>query len=93
VGTVLSAAARPEVVRGRGEDVVARGGRFDAAVSRATLAPDRWLALGASLAPEVWVLLAREEPPALEGWAIADDVRYTWPLTKAERRAVRFVRG
>jgi 16S rRNA (guanine527-N7)-methyltransferase len=85
-------APRPAVVRGRGEDCVGRHAPFDAAISRATLAPERWLQLGAALAPEgdVWVLLAREDPPALAGRTIADDLRYVWPLTGAERRAVRY---
>lgn len=92
IGSVLPAGARPEVVRGRGEDLTGRKETFDVAVSRATLAPEAWLALGSALAPagDVWVLLAREEPPATPGRAIADDVRYAWPLTGAERRAVRY---
>jgi 16S rRNA (guanine527-N7)-methyltransferase len=96
IGSVLPAGPRPEVVRARGEDVAARGReRFAVAVSRATMAPSSWLSLGAELAPagEVWVLLAREAPPSLDGWAAADDVRYAWPLTGAERRAVRYVPG
>ena len=85
--------ARPTVVRARGEELAARGERFDVAASRATLAPAVWLTLGAKLAPEgaVWVLLAREAPPAKEGWRIVDDVSYRWPLTGKERRAVRFM--
>ena len=93
VGTVL--ATNVEVVRGKGEDVAARGAAFSLAVSRATLAPASWLPLGAQLAPEgaVIVLLAREEPPALEGWAITHDVLYSWPLTNASRRLVRFAKA
>jgi 16S rRNA (guanine527-N7)-methyltransferase len=84
---------RPTVVRARGEELAARGERFDVAVSRATLAPAVWLDLGARLAPEgaVWVLLAREAPSVKEGWNIAEDVSYRWPLTGKERRAVRFM--
>lgn len=95
IGSTPAKEARPVVVRGRGEDLVGRGEVFDVAVSRATLAPDRWLALGADLAPhgDVWVLLARDEPPALEGWGVVDDLRYRWPLTGAERRAVRYARS
>jgi 16S rRNA (guanine527-N7)-methyltransferase len=89
----LPAERRPRVVRGRGEDVAAAGERFDVAISRATLAPPDWLALGAGLAPEVWVLLAQGEPPAREGLRVADDLAYRWPLTRAERRAVRFVKA
>ena len=89
VGTIRTENVR--VMRSRGEEVA---DTFDVAVSRATLAPAEWLALGARLAPQgsVLVLLAREEPPALAGWKIADDVRYLWQLTGAARRLVRFVR-
>lgn len=89
----LPVGRRPRVVRGRGEEVAARGERFDVAVSRATLAPPEWLALGAQLAVEVWVLLAHGAAPALDGYRVADDVTYRWPLTGAERRAVRYVKA
>lgn len=87
VGTLTTPAVT--VVRGRGEDVA---GPFDVAVSRATLAPPDWLALGHRLAPagDVYVLLARDEPPALAGRAAVDDVSYRWPLTGAPRRLVRY---
>lgn len=92
VGSILTSGARPMIERGRGEDLAKRGARFDVAISRATLSPDRWIALGGALAPEgdVWALLAREEPPAVAGRVIADDVRYGWPLTGVARRAVRY---
>jgi 16S rRNA (guanine527-N7)-methyltransferase len=91
IGSVPLEGARPEVVRGRGEDLVGRV-PFAVATSRATLAPAAWLELGAKLAPsgDVWVLLAREQPPTTTGRAIADDLRYVWPLTGAERRVVRY---
>jgi 16S rRNA (guanine527-N7)-methyltransferase len=91
VGSVQLRGARPEVVRGRGEDLVGRP-RFTVAISRATLPPAAWLELGAKLAPDgdVWVLLAREEPPTMTGRAVADDLRYVWPLTGAERRVARY---
>jgi 16S rRNA (guanine527-N7)-methyltransferase len=87
------AVGRPEVVRGRGEDQIGRV--FAAAVSRATLPPAAWLRLGAALSPggDVWVLLAREDAPTHTGWVVADDVRYAWPLTGVERRAVKYVTG
>lgn len=89
---LASSRARPRVERARGEDLHARGARFDAAVSRATLAPKAWLSLGAKLAlAEVWVLLARDEPPDLATWTQAADLRYRWPLTGAERRLIRFI--
>ncbi|MGK3969969.1 16S rRNA (guanine(527)-N(7))-methyltransferase RsmG [Sorangium sp. So ce118] len=91
-------AKAPRVERARGEDLVRAGRSFEVAISRATLAPDAWLPLGAALTQrepanrrEVWVLLARDEPPAHAGWAPARDLRYRWPLTGAERRAVRYV--
>ncbi|HTJ85380.1 MAG TPA: RsmG family class I SAM-dependent methyltransferase [Polyangiaceae bacterium] len=81
----------PRVVRGRGEDLVKRGETFDVAVSRATLAPAGWLELGRRLAPagDVWLLLAQDEPPESAG-APAERVDYAWPLTGAERKAVRY---
>lgn len=77
--------AQIDVVQGKGADVTQR---FDVAISRATLPPPQWLELGAQLAPTVWVLLAKHEPPTRDGWAVVYDERYTWPLTGAERRIV-----
>jgi 16S rRNA (guanine527-N7)-methyltransferase len=97
VGELVASGAAPErlprVLRKRGEEIARAGERFDVAISRATLPPPEWLALGVELAPagEVWVLLAQGDPPAREGWRITADVRYSWPLTGAGRRAVRFV--
>jgi 16S rRNA (guanine527-N7)-methyltransferase len=66
--------------------------RCDVAVSRATLAPAEWLPEGARLAKgSVWVLLARDAAPHLDGWQPDLDLVYTWPLTGAGRRAVRYV--
>lgn len=95
IGSIAKGGARPAVERGKGEDLLRRGPRFDVAISRATLAPERWIELGDALAPEgdVWVLLAREAAPSLAGRVIADDVRYAWPLTGVDRRAVRYARG
>jgi 16S rRNA (guanine527-N7)-methyltransferase len=84
------------VLRTRGEELVHSGSSFETAVARATLAPAEWLALGARLVGDqgaVWVLLAREPPPALEGWRPRIDEHYVWPLTGAERRALRYERG
>jgi len=86
----LDVADRVAIAQQRGEQLVLR---FDVAISRATLPPAAWLALGAELADEVWVLLAREPDPAHEGWRAAETLAYRWPLTDASRRAVRFVRG
>ncbi|MSP25081.1 MAG: hypothetical protein EXR75_07935, partial [Myxococcales bacterium] len=89
---------RIELVHGRGEDATctveaAVGVPFDVAISRATLAPPAWLELGVRLAPEVWVLLARESPPALEGTEITAKLEYILPLTGAPRCAVRYRRS
>lgn len=84
------------VLRDRGEAVADRGERFDVAVARATLAPPAWLALGARLAKEggsVWVLLAKEAPPILEGWEVVESLSYQWPFTEVERHAVLYGRG
>jgi 16S rRNA (guanine527-N7)-methyltransferase len=86
VGTLGS---RVKVLRGRGEDLVERS--TSVAISRATLAPPEWLSVGARLATkEVWVLLAREAAPTLEGWAAHADFSFTWPLTGRERRLVGY---
>jgi 16S rRNA (guanine527-N7)-methyltransferase len=88
-------ASKLRVVREKGEDAASRGESFDVAISRATLAPAEWLALGARLvgtSGSVWVLLAREPAPPLEGWKATHDEAYRWPLTGAERRMVRYER-
>ena len=78
-----------EVTRGRAEDAPEQSA--DVAISRATLPPPEWLRAGARLAKEsVWVLLAREEPPTLGGWAIHTDFSFAWPLTGRARRLVAF---
>ena len=84
--TLGAGSERVRVVQQRGEALTEA--RFDVAISRATLPPAAWLELGARLAPEVWVLLAREESPALEGWKVIAENAYQLPLTRAERRAV-----
>jgi 16S rRNA (guanine527-N7)-methyltransferase len=85
---------RLHVVRSRGEELP--DARYDASVSRATLAPDAWIGLGMRLVAEggaVWVLVAREPPPEVAGWRIAIDESYAWPLTGARRRALRYERA
>jgi 16S rRNA (guanine527-N7)-methyltransferase len=68
IGT-LGLVSRVEVLQTKAEAVAEAGITFDAAISRATLAPQVWLALGDRLAPagEVVALLAREPPPELAG--------------------------
>jgi 16S rRNA (guanine527-N7)-methyltransferase len=93
-GALPSAPRR--VFRGKGEALAEQGALFDTAVARATLAPPAWLELGGRLvrpSGAVWVLLAREPAPELVGWEIAIDESYKWPLTGAERRAVRYRRA
>lgn len=79
------------VARARSADLAPRS--HSVALSRATLAPDLWLPEGARVARHaVWVLLARGDLPRLDGWQVAGDWEYQWPLTGAERRALRFER-
>jgi len=92
--TVVGAVARSDVAidRARGK---ALGGRraWDVAVSRATLGPQAWLDLAVTLASpggSVWVLLAKDEAPVHPRATPEEDLSYTWPLTAAARRAVRY---
>jgi 16S rRNA (guanine527-N7)-methyltransferase len=86
VGTLGS---RAQVARGRVEDYPIAS--TDVAISRATLPPAEWLAAGAHVATrQVWVLLAREEPPASPGMSACRDLSFEWPLTRKSRRAVAF---
>ncbi len=95
--TVIGTLRREDVrlERGRGEEAAARGPAWDVAVSRATLAPPAWLGLGAQMVVpggSVWVLLAREDAPEVEGVRRAEEVAYAWPCTGAARHAVRYAR-
>lgn len=77
------------VERARSVTVPARG--FDVAVSRATFAPDLWLAEGARLARRaVWVLIAKAEVPVLPDWQLTFDRHYHWPFSQSARRALCF---
>jgi 16S rRNA (guanine527-N7)-methyltransferase len=89
--TVLGTVGRSDIVlrRGRGEDLA---GSWDVAMSRATLAPAAWAALGAKLANDAWVLLAKEDAPVVDGARAVEDVAYAWPETQAQRRAIRYER-
>jgi 16S rRNA (guanine527-N7)-methyltransferase len=81
-----------EILASRGEAMIGRR-TWDTAVSRATLNPAEWLALGAQLVPpggHVWTLLAREAPPAHPKTAAEADFAYAWPLTGAARRAILY---
>jgi 16S rRNA (guanine527-N7)-methyltransferase len=93
--TVIGTLGRTDIVllRDRVEDLAKKqSGAWDIAISRATLAPAAWVPLGLSLATSAWALLAKEEPPAIEGASLVDDIAYSWPRTGAARRAVRYER-
>jgi 16S rRNA (guanine527-N7)-methyltransferase len=80
---------------GRRGDAVASSqpNAWDVALARATLAPAPWLELAARLVKpggSAWVFLAREPNPETAAFSALDDVSYVWPLTKAERRLVRY---
>jgi 16S rRNA (guanine527-N7)-methyltransferase len=71
------------------------GGAWDVALARATLAPAAWLELAARLvAPggSAWVFLARELAPTRPGMVQVEAFDYVWPLTKAGRTLVRYLR-
>lgn len=80
------------VVRARSDTLLDRS--VDVALARATLAPPEWLREGARLGRSaVWVLLASDAPPSLQGLRIDVSVDYIWPATGVSRRAVRYVHG
>jgi 16S rRNA (guanine527-N7)-methyltransferase len=92
-GKASSGGGSLTVIRARAEDIAPRAPSFDCAVARATFAPDVWLERAAPLVKPggaAWVLLAREEPPQSSRWEISADESYVWPLTRANRRAVRY---
>jgi 16S rRNA (guanine527-N7)-methyltransferase len=93
--TVVGAVGRADVAIERVRGEVLEGRRaWDVAVSRATLGPKAWLDLAVTLAgpgASAWVLLAKDEAPAHPRATLEDDLAYTWPLTGAARRAVRYV--
>jgi 16S rRNA (guanine527-N7)-methyltransferase len=80
----------------KGDSVAAsQPNAWHVALARATLAPTPWLDLASSLLPpggSAWVFLAREPNPEPAEFSVADEVSYRWPLTKAERRLVRYAR-
>ncbi len=69
------------------------GAPFDLALSRATLAPDRWLQAGLELAPRVLVLLASDPPPSPpQGTQLVDKRDYTLPFSGAPRTIALYAR-
>lgn len=90
--SVVSQIGFKEVLVERSRSDVLADASFDVALARATLPPPEWLEEGARLSRgAVWVLLAKESAPEREGYRIDEDVRYVWPCTGVERRAVRYV--
>jgi 16S rRNA (guanine527-N7)-methyltransferase len=94
--SVVGALERTDVrlIRARGELLTRGSEKWDAAISRATLAPPAWLAMGKQLVVQrgsVWALLAKDEPPDDDEATIAVDFSYALPLTGIRRRAVRYV--
>lgn len=68
-------------------------GSFDAALSRATFAPERWLGLGLELAAQVLVLTAAGEAlPAPAGASMLDTRSYRLPFSGAPRRVSLYAR-
>jgi len=74
----LGLAPRVRVHEGKGEALASKGATFATAISRATLAPEEWAKLGATLAPhgEVVVLVARSAVPVIEGRTLDWQVDY-----------------
>ncbi len=66
----------------------------DDVVSRATWAPDTWLAHGMRLAKQhLWILLARENWEPDSNCVIVYDRSYRWPLTRVQRRVIAITRA
>jgi 16S rRNA (guanine527-N7)-methyltransferase len=62
-------------------------GTFDLACSRATFAPEAWLAAGLALAPRALVMTASQPPPqAPSDSALESTVTYRLPFSGASRR-------
>jgi 16S rRNA (guanine527-N7)-methyltransferase len=59
---------------------------FDVAMSRATFAPESWLAAGSQLATQTLVLLAQQAPPTAAGTQLERVVSYTLPSNGADRK-------
>jgi 16S rRNA (guanine527-N7)-methyltransferase len=94
-GSLVVERARAEEIATRIQSPGAakRSAPFACAIARATFAPEVWLERATELvAPggSAWVLLARDPPPRAPRWEISVDETYEWPLTRANRRAVRY---
>ena len=87
--TAVGSLARPDIAVSRTRSDVFPAGCCEVAVSRATLPPQEWVTEGARLATgSLWLLLAKAGLPELAERRVLADIRYQWPLTGAERRAV-----
>ncbi|MEO8900135.1 MAG: RsmG family class I SAM-dependent methyltransferase [Polyangiaceae bacterium] len=87
--TAVGSLARPDIAVSRTRSDVFPVGSCKVAVSRATLPPPEWVTEGARLATgSLWLLLAKAGPPDVGERPVLADIRYQWPLTGAERRAV-----
>jgi 16S rRNA (guanine527-N7)-methyltransferase len=68
-------------------------GAFDVACSRATFDPERWLALGLTLAPRVLVMVGSAAPPPVPGGARLLTTRdYALPFSSTPRRLALYLR-
>ena len=97
--TVLGTVGRTDVrlERARGEDAIARGETWNVAISRATLAPAAWLAMGARLTSRpgsVWILVANDDTPTIADGVLAETVVYEKTgadgAAPAPRKALRY---
>jgi len=80
------------VRRARAEELPAA--MADDAVSRATFAPESWLAQGLPLATQrLWMLLARESWVPSSECTVVYDRTYQWPLTQVNRRVIAVARA
>ncbi len=87
--TAVGSLSRADIAVSRNRSDRFADASCEVAVSRATLPPDEWLAEGTRLATRhVWLLLAKAGLPDFGARRVLADVRYRWPLTGAERRAV-----
>jgi 16S rRNA (guanine527-N7)-methyltransferase len=95
--SVIGTLAREKDIRlepKRGDDLVRQSAAstqaFDVAISRATLPPKEWLALGMSLVKKngaVWLMLAQEDAPTCEGASVVETLEYD---DGAKKKLVRY---
>lgn len=76
----------------RGDDAL-EGAPFSLAMSRATLAPADWLAVGLEHAPRVLVLTAAQQAPEAVHASPTHSVSYTLPSTSATRTITVYERA